>query len=810
MAKWLKISLKIVAGTILLVILMVVGSLLYVTYNKSRVLKMVSNELNQRLDGQIIIGEMKPQFFKNFPSVSLELRNVTIRDHHYAEHKHTLLDAKQFYVSLNALSMISDKASIERIDINNATADIYTDSTGYSNLSVFRKSQHRPKVQPGKSAPPELQIFSFSNLQLKVDDRSKAKLFNFQVNSLRGAMESSDSGWHASFHLDVLAESMSFKTRNGSFIQNKTVNGDFDATGDVNGKITLQSDEVNIGPNQFKLDAVFGANKRPADFKIHLICDRITWRQASQLVADNIQRKLNQYNISEPVAVTARIEGSFAGGNPFIFVTAKIRDSRINTPVLVFDHCSLDGVFNNNFENGKGFTDDNSIIRFTRFTGSYAHLPFTIDTGSIINLNRPIATGNFRADFPVTGLNELIGNKVAHFTRGRANIYLRYRGDIVHYELNRPAVEGVINIKDADMTYMPERLKLVNSSLSLHITKNELLLRNVRLQSGRSVITMNGRVRNFMSLYYTAPEKMMLILDVRGDQLYLGEFLGLLAGAAPGSVNNVGKETNSSSAIDQLSYALDKGGLAMHVQVANLHYHSFLANDVRADLLTSKDAIIIKDVELKNSGGGLEMSGVIHKGSYLNKVSLNTTISHVDVNEFFNAFDNFGLSDFTADNLRGLLSAKTQITAGITDGGKLVKNSIVGTLDVNLQQGQLLNFKPIYSVAKFAFPRRDLKNIRIGELNAHFDVNGDMFKVYPLKLSSSAINMDVSGMYGVSGGTDLAIDVPLRNPKNDNTITDSVKLAKKRYKGIVLHLHAKADSTGKIKFGLGNDRKKQD
>lgn len=810
MPKWLKISLKIIAGTILLVILLVVASLLYVTYNKSRVLKMVSNELNQKLDGQITIGDMKPQFFKNFPEVSLELKNVTIRDRRFDEHKHTLLDAKEFYVSLNAFSMISGKASIERIDIDDASADIYTDSTGYSNLSVFRKNQHRPKPAAGKSVPPELQVFNFQRLELKVDDRSKAKLFNFKVNTLTGRMESPDSGWQANFHLDVLAKSMSFKTSNGSFIKNKTVSGDFDAAGDDDGKITVHSDAINIGPNQFKLDAVFGANKRPADFKIHLFCDQITWRQASQLVADNIQQKLNQYNISEPVAVTARLEGSFAGGNPFIYVTAKIRDSRISTPVLVFDHCSLDGVFNNNFENGKGFTDDNSIIRFTKFTGSYAQLPFTIDTGSIINLNKPIATGNFSADFAVTSLNGLIGNEVAHFTKGRANIYLRYRGDIVHYELNRPMVDGIISLRNTDMTYMPEKLKVVNSSISLHITRNDLLLRNVRLQSGHSVITMNGRVKNFMNLYYTAPEKMLLILDVRGNQLYLGEFLGLLDGAGPKAAKTLRKETNSSSAIDQLSNALDKGGLAMHVEVANLHYHSFLATNVRADLLTSEDAVIIKDVELKNSGGALQMSGVIQKGTDLNKVSLNTTVSHVNVNQFFNAFDNFGLSDFTADNLRGSLSAKTQITAGITDDGKLVKNSINGTLDVNLQQGQLLNFKPLYSVAKFAFPRRDLKNIRVGDLNAHFDVNGDMFKVYPLKFSSSAINMDVSGVYGISKGTDLAIDVPLRNPKNDSTITDSAKLAKKRYKGIVLHLHAKADSAGKIKFGLGNDRKKQE
>ncbi|MDO3627780.1 AsmA family protein [Mucilaginibacter sp. BT774] len=811
MSRWLKNGIKILAGLILLVILIVIGTMLYVTYNKSRVLKMVSTELNQNLDGQITIGDMKPQLFKDFPNISLELKNVTIRDKRFAEHKHTLLDAKEFYVSLNALSMVTGKASINRIDIDNASADLYTDSTGYSNLSVFKKSPKNGSEEPaGKSVPPAFQLFSFSNLQLKVDDRSKNKLFYFDVRNVNGRMRGLDTGWRARFHLDVLARNMSFKTKNGSFVQDKTINGNFEAIGDDNGKITLNSEAVNIGPNQFKLDAVFGADKHPADFKIHLTCNQITWRQASQLVAANIKRKLDQYNISQPLAVTARIEGSFAGGNPFLYITARVRNSKVSTPVTIFDNCGFDAIFTNNFEKGKDFTDDNSVIRFTRFSGSYKQIPFNIDTGSIININKPIATGNLRADFPVADLNEIMGNKIARFTKGRATTYLRYKGDIVNYQLNKPIVTGYINIKNADVTYIPEKLKLINSSLSMNFTKDDLVLRNIRLQSGHSVITMDGRVKNFMNLYYTAPEKMLLTWEIRSKQLYLAEFLSFLEGNGARPSAESKPIVNSGNAIDQLSNVLEKGTAAMHLDVSKVYYNKFLATDVHADLLTSEDAIVIKNVGLKHAGGFLKMNGSIQRGEDLNKLKLNTVISHVDVNEFFKAFDNFGLSDFTADNLKGLLSAKTAITAGITDDGKLAKNSINGNLDVNLQQGQLLNFKPLYSVGKFAFPFRDLKNIRVQELNAHFDVNGDMFKVYPLKLSSSAINMDISGVYGISKGTDLAIDVPLRNPKNDTTITDPAKLEKKRYKGIILHLHAKADSTGKIKIGLGNDRKKKD
>jgi len=50
----------------------------------------------------------------------------------------------------------------------------------------------------------------------------------------------------------------------------------------------------------------------------------------------------------------------------------------------------------------------------------------------------------------------------------------------------------------------------------------------------------------------------------------------------------------------------------------------------------------------------------------------------------------------------------------------------------------------------------------------------------------------------------------LRNPKGDSTITDKDELKKKRFKGIVLHLRAKADAAGKIKIGLNKGNKDPD
>lgn len=808
MPKWLKIALKIFGGMAALILLVLLGLMLYVNFNKAKVLKLVTTELNNNIDGLITIGDMEPRFFKGFPYVSLALKNVLLRDKHFGEHHHSLLDAKDVSVSINAVALLKGTVAIRHIDISNATIDIYTDTSGYSNTSVFKKVPTKKQDTSAKSnSNAQLETFRLSNVGLKITDQKANKLFEFIVNGLNGRMNYPDTGWHASLSMDVTAKSMAFSTRHGSFIKNKAVEGDLKAGyNTATGRITVAADALDIGDDPFKIDASFETGKKPAGFVIHLSAAQLLWRRASALLSPNITLKLNQFNIEKPIAVTAVISGSFGGGDPLLYVTAGVNNNTVSIPGTTLTNCSFNGIFTNNYVNHKGLNDENSVIRLVGMKGLYNNLPFTIDTGSIVNLEKPIATGNFRSSFPAADLNGLLGEKVLKFSSGRADIKLRYKGDIIDYRINKPIVAGRITLKNARITYKPDNLVFPNTSFSLDFIGNDLVLSNIRVQSGQSVITMNGRVNNFMNLYYNAPEKILLDLQIHSKQMYLGEFLGFLgSNNKPAAVHTA----NSGDITKQLNNVLQKGNAAIHLDAANIHYLKFLATDAHANLQTTSEGLIIKSVGLKHAGGSLEMNGYLKKGEVLNRLSLNTVVSNVNVREFFYAFDNFGLKDFTYENLKGTLSADTKITAGITNKGTLEPGSINGTATINLKNGALVNFQPLLGVAKFAFPFRNLKNITVPNLDATFTLHGDQIEIAPMQISSSVLNVDVAGTYGLKNGTNIALDVPLRNPKNDTSITDKDVLKKKRYKGIVLHILARSDETGKVKLGWNKGKKEE-
>jgi uncharacterized protein involved in outer membrane biogenesis len=213
MPKWLKTSLKILAGLVLLLVLLLIGATLYITFNKAKVLKMVNEQLDKSVDGTLIIGDMKPNFFKGFPDISLSLKNVLVRDKNFDRHKHTLLNAKDFDISLNTVALLKGTIDINHIAINNAAIDLFTDSTGYSNTSVFKKDNKKIKDNKSESSSStQLKKFTLSNVNFTIDNRKAHKLFNFAVNDLKGHMSYPDTGWRADFHLNVLAKSMAFNS----------------------------------------------------------------------------------------------------------------------------------------------------------------------------------------------------------------------------------------------------------------------------------------------------------------------------------------------------------------------------------------------------------------------------------------------------------------------------------------------------------------------------------------------------------------------------------------------------------------------
>lgn len=803
MKRWLKISLGILSGLIILVIITWLAAAFYISRNKKEVLSTILAQLNKNLNGQITATGMEPTLLKSFPGVSVSLNGVLLRDSLWVQHQHNLLKAQDIDVSLNVLSLIVGNVNINQIAINDASIYLYTDSTGYSNTSIFKKKKAvEDKESPSKSPDLAVKKIDFNRVSLIIDNQKRHKLFNFNINQIQGRMQYPDSGWTGKIKLKTQVNSFAFNTRKGSFLKDKSLEGTLSAhySRDMDAVI-LDPEVLKIGGHPFKIGAKIELDK--SAFAISIAVDDILFKDVAMLLSPNISSKLLKFGIEKPIDIRGNIvdDGSGKFGDPLIKVGITVRDNVISIPAGQLTSANFDGSFTNQDTVGGIIGDENSAIKFHRLTAKYYNAPLKIDTFTVTNLSRPIATGLVTSQFPLTNLNNSLGTQDFEFKQGTADLRLYCKADIDNFRFTKPVVSGKINIANADILYIPRKLHLVKSALNINFNQNDLSIQNGRFQLGKSILNVSCSIENFAKLYYTDPDKILVNLKMHSPQLYLNEFLPFLG---PRTKKKSASSNSMKAASKQLSNVLELSKMNMNLRVDKAIYEKFLAKNLIADISLRGEGIYFNKISVAHAGGTLSLNGSVIQQPGSNSFKINSKVSHVSVKDFFYSFDNFGQKTITNKNLKGYLSSTVNIAGKISHSAKILPRSINGKVVFNLSNAALVNFEPMVKVGKFAFANRNLSNVEIKNLDGTLNIRGDKVDISPMQINSSAMNFNVKGIYALGTGTNVELDIPLRNPKGDENLTRQEK-REARMKGIVLHLKAVDDDKGGIKIRWNKD-----
>ncbi|MES2652684.1 MAG: AsmA family protein [Bacteroidota bacterium] len=807
MKRWLKTSIKIFSGLITLIVLVWLGAAYYINHNNKTILNTILNQLNANVNGKIEVESMETTLLKGFPGVAVSLKNVRLRDSLWANHKHDLLNANDVDVSLNVFSLIAGNIKVNKIGINNASIYLYTDTAGYSNTSMFKRKSEKNLANKKDKQAFEINRVDFSKVNLIVDNRRRFKLFHFLVDQLKGKIDYPDSGWNSSLKLKTQVKNFAFNTRKGSFLEGKTIEGTLITHYNNERKeITIEQKKLTIGEDDFLIGAKIDLAKNKSAFAIDVRADNILYQNISLLLSPNISAKLLRFVIDKPISVVGHIidDGAKNNQDPLIDVRIQVKNNGVTIPSGRLTDCSFTGTFTNRDTVGKPIGDRNSAIRFYTLTGDYYNAPLKIDTFSITNLERPIAAGFITSQFPLEKLNSSIGGETFNFKGGTADVRLYCKTDIDNFKFVRPVLSGNVAIKNAEITYLPRNMKLVNSNLTLNFNQKDLTISNSRFQLGKSVLNMNCSIQNFLNFYYTDPKKILVNLNLNSPTLSLSEFMSFL-----GPRKAIKKKPTTKNSVnevaDQLAAVLEASKVNIQLNVNRAIYKRFVATNLNAHISMLGDGIYFNKINISHAGGKLTLNGNVKQSGTINKFVINSIISKVDVKKFFYAFENFGQNSITSENLKGYLSAKVNASGRITDKGSVVSRAMYGQVIFNLNNAALIGFEPLQKVQKFAFKNRDFTNITIANLDGTLTLNGDKIDISPMQVNTSVLNFNMKGIYGLSNGTDIALDIPLRNPKKNDGITDKEELKLARMKGIVLHLKAIDDGKGGIKVRWNGD-----
>src|SRR5262249_929194 len=120
-------------------------------------------------------------------------------------------------------------------------------------------------------------------------------------------------------------------------------------------------------------------------------------------------------------------------------------------------------------------------------------------------------------------LNELAG-ETFQFRSGTASADLFYKGSVLAGDSLTPFLDGKVEIRDGDLSYLPRSLEFSDCNATIAFSGQDLFFRNLHVKSGKRVVSMEGRMGKILGLVFKAPEKILLDWKIQSPIIDLDEF----------------------------------------------------------------------------------------------------------------------------------------------------------------------------------------------------------------------------------------------------------------------------------------------
>jgi hypothetical protein len=343
-----------------------------------------------------------------------------------------------------------------------------------------------------------------------------------------------------------------------------------------------------------------------------------------------------------------------------------------------------------------------------------------------------------------------------------------------------------------------------NANGTIFLQKNDLLVKSLTLNTGRSRLEMNGFAENFLSLLNVSPDQLALVWNVHSSSLHLEDYKGFLKKQkTPEQKNKKAVFRETASRVDKM---LVDGKVELNITADKMDYKKFDATGIRAKILLASDIATINEVSMNHAKGHISFTGALKEDPGLNNVMLTAKLDKIDLPTIFHSFADFGQDAISEKNIRGQITAYIKLNTDITDQATVIRENTRGTIDFLIENGELNNFEPIQKVSEKVFKKQDFSQIKFADLQNQLIVKGTSFSFERMEIRSTALTMFVKGVYDVKKGTDMSITLPVRNLLKSNA---NVELSDegKGQKGISIRLRAQTGDNGKLKIAWDPLRK---
>ncbi len=279
----------------------------YVQFNEKKYIAKIADVIHEQTRGEVKIEGLSVGLISTFPSLSLQLSDVVLKDSLFALHRSNLLEAEKIYLNISIGGLITGSGLLRKVTLKNAIINILTDSTGYNNEYVLKSRKKSGEQEFSAKKIPQIIL---KKVRVKYINALRAKLHEVQISSMKCAITKKNNELNIHTRLDMVVSNLGFNTNKGSFLKGKNLSGNFMLQFNEEQKDLLVKNVLMYIDNQaFFFDGKFHFDKVSPDFNLSIKTYKIDYKKAVSVLNDTLSMKFNAVSFDKPLDISVDLNG---------------------------------------------------------------------------------------------------------------------------------------------------------------------------------------------------------------------------------------------------------------------------------------------------------------------------------------------------------------------------------------------------------------------------------------------------------------------------------------------------------------------
>jgi len=790
---------KIVIALAVIVVLLLAFLIAAPFIFKGQLIAIAKKEINNRLHAKVDFKDVGISIFKDFPNLSLSLKEVSIVNLAPFEGD-TLAAIGSFSASVNIMSVVSgDQVDVRGIFIDKPRVNVKVLKDGTANYDIMKPAPTPAEPKETTAVNIRLNQIEITNGHIRYDDRQSDMSAAVADLNFRGSGDFTQDVFD--FKTSTSVQKATLTSGGINYLNNASLELKLNLGMDLpNSKYTFKDNTLRLNALVLTADGwLSDKTKDQYDMDIKFSAKETSFKNLLSLVPAIYLKDFEKVKTSGNLSLSGFARGTYKGESyPAFGITLKVDNAMFQysgLPAAVSD-INIDLKADN-----PGGDLDRTVMDIPKFTMKIGGEPIALkllvktpvsDPDMDMSAKGKLNLSNVKQFYPLEPGEELAGNMEADFSMkgrlsaleneqynkvkagGTINITgLKYKSNDVPEGVVADKVALVFSSKTADapltatlpinvygtmdiqnLKYAYKTLpggKADISALSIVLNENDAQLQRLTAKIGRSDFNLSGKLDNLLG-YMLSDGTLSGNINLTSVFIDANEWMTTEPASAAPSAAQPPAESTAVPA----NLALD-----LAAKAAKVLYDKVEMKNVNALAAIKEETFHLLWLTAEMLGGSVYLRGMYNTKELTPKVDFNYDIKNINIAQAVNSMSTTEKLAPVFKYMSGKFSAKGDLKGSLLSDLSLDMKTLLANGRVDITNASVIGL-PVLQNLSDKFKIKELKSISISNAWTVFEVNNGRIAVEPFDIKFNNIAMNISGSQGLDQTLDydILMDVP--------------------------------------------------